>query len=937
MRLLLPYTAALLSAVWISSAAALGLGDISVQSGLNQRLSATIPVSLTEASDLESLRVALASNAEFERAGLERSVFLSSLKFEVVDDGGAPRVRVSSNEIAQEPILMLLVEARDTGSRVLREYTIFLDPPNYTPPTVALDASASAPAQPASAAVPPTPAPAAADFYQTAEEAERSATVEAVVSTPSLAPTPQPTPVPTPVVSETPSDVPEAVTVGTEGGQYGPVAPGQTLWSIATAMRPGSAVTMDQVLLAIYRGNPSAFQGGINGLMKGVMLNVPSLQEMEAVDAATARREVASLRGLTSPAPSRAAVVPTPMPTPVATPIPTLEPTPIYIDEPEPDSALESEADAGFDAASGDVADDTAMPAMVDEPAEEQVYAVDDGMSDEAADESVSDAEAFSEPTPAPQPSPVVSEEDIVVDDIAPRQESGLLETLLMPLVLGLLVILGVGYLVSRVLARRKAAIGGDESDSVPAPVQKPASSVAKPEAAVAAAVASATAGAPVASALDQPEQPYEEQLPEAPAPAEDFEATQMFEAPPVPEMPAAASPAPEPVDFDLTGQFEAQTVKIDLDANDPVSEADFHLAYGLYDEAAMLLSQALAQEPQRADIHVKLAETYFAAGKPAEFEAAAVAAQPLVSTSEWQKIAIMGQQLCPDVPLFQQVDSSVASTDFDLDEPAAPAVVDVTEPSAPAPSAEKLDSGDTLDFNLDAFDLPDVPASADAPADLTATGEPGLEFDLSQFDLSEPSPVPEPAAQSHDNTMAFEIEPPAESVEPVGDVAPPSDDNALAFELDSVDLETPGPDGGEMPAAEPEASADFELDLSEFDIDAPSLEAASDSSASMPDIQEPAPETGEAVAPTVSDVSTSEADLAFDADNALSLDDVDLGEMPAAGDAVGDEAGTKLDLARAYVDMGDHEMARALLDEVLQQGNEQQQADAQALIARLG
>ncbi|MGV2482159.1 UNVERIFIED_CONTAM: tetratricopeptide repeat protein, partial [Salmonella enterica subsp. enterica serovar Weltevreden] len=61
--------------------------------------------------------------------------------------------------------------------------------------------------------------------------------------------------------------------------------------------------------------------------------------------------------------------------------------------------------------------------------------------------------------------------------------------------------------------------------------------------------------------------------------------------------------------------------MQINLDANDPVAEADFHLAYGLYDEAILLLKQAAQKDPGRSELGVKLAETYFAAGRPTEFQ----------------------------------------------------------------------------------------------------------------------------------------------------------------------------------------------------------------------------------------------------------------------------------------------------------------------------
>src|SRR6185436_19672706 len=93
-------------------------------------------------------------------------------------------------------------------------------------------------------------------------------------------------------------------------------------------------------------------------------------------------------------------------------------------------------------------------------------------------------------------------------------------------------------------------------------------------------------------------------------------------------------------VDFDVTGTFADQTVQIKLDAGDPVSEAEFHRAYGLYDEAALLLKQALQKDPSRNDARVKLAEIYFEASKANEFVETAKELKGQLPEAEWQKIA---------------------------------------------------------------------------------------------------------------------------------------------------------------------------------------------------------------------------------------------------------------------------------------------------------
>jgi pilus assembly protein FimV len=272
-------------------------------------------------------------------------------------------------------------------------------------------------------------------------------------------------------------------------------------------------------------------------------------------------------------------------------------------------------------------------------------------------------------------------------------------------------------------------------------------------------------------------------------------------------DQPAKPSAPPADVDFDMTSQFEAQTLSINLDANDPLSEADFHLAYGLYDEAASLLKQALTKEPKRTELRTKLAETYFAAGKPLEFQETAEVLHGQLSGAEWQKIAIMGRQLCPDATLFKG-DGGSAALAPDVDLP-----LDDTGPVASAPASPKAASSSTnvIDFDLDSELLKSEDGKTASSADSASP-----EIDLTDFDLG---------GELDDKAAA---------------------DGKVEFNLDELDLSKPGAGGG------------------------------------------------------------------------------------------GDEIGTKLDLARAYADMGDNEAARSLLDEVVASGSPQQKTEAEALVKRL-
>ncbi|MBV8062232.1 MAG: hypothetical protein JOY51_01485, partial [Nevskia sp.] len=142
--------AAVACAFFAAQAYALGLGDINVKSRLNQRFSATIPVLGASAAQLDSFTVRLASAEDFSRAGIERSDYLSSLKFNVEDSPGGARVAVTSDQIAREPFLNFIVEARSPDGKLLREYTVLLDPPTVadnTAPATPYTQPAATPAQ----------------------------------------------------------------------------------------------------------------------------------------------------------------------------------------------------------------------------------------------------------------------------------------------------------------------------------------------------------------------------------------------------------------------------------------------------------------------------------------------------------------------------------------------------------------------------------------------------------------------------------------------------------------------------------------------------------------------------------------------------------------------------------------------------------------------
>ncbi|MCC5886200.1 MAG: hypothetical protein JJT88_07155 [Gammaproteobacteria bacterium] len=224
--------------LWHGSAWALGLGEIEVRSALNERFSATIELRRIEALSQNEIIASLASAEDFSRLGVQRFFYLSELEFTTdLSDRGRPRIRVSSNRPINEPFVNFVVDVRWPTGRMLREYTVLLDPPSF--------------------AGSPTPA---------VRPAETPA-----------APRPQPAQ-PTTVRTE-PRQAPASGRF--DGDTYGVTNRNDTLWAIALQVRPSTNVSVQQTMLALQRVNPDAFIGGnINLLKAGYVLQVPSASEI---------------------------------------------------------------------------------------------------------------------------------------------------------------------------------------------------------------------------------------------------------------------------------------------------------------------------------------------------------------------------------------------------------------------------------------------------------------------------------------------------------------------------------------------------------------------------------------------------------------------------------------------------------------------------------
>lgn len=373
-------------------------------------------------------------------------------------------------------------------------------------------------------------------------------------------------------------------------------------------------------------------------------------------------------------------------------------------------------------------------------------------------------------------------------------------------------------------------------------------------------------------------------------------------------------------------------------------------MAYGRDAQAEEILKEAMAKDPSRHEVHLKLLEIYASRKNLIAFETlagelyASIGGKP---GTIWNKAADMGRALDPNNPLYSPQEGSarpeseiaapVAATtavdlseptqglmeaeltaedmsadmDFDVDQvfpasaPEAEDIIEEIPPPAPVVEEAAEDTAAALEFDLDTFAEKPIEMPR-APEAVPAEEEQGLEFDLDELmphlapAAEEPAPAPPPQAAS------VEIQPEEPAQVPVTEAA---------MDLD-FSLELPAASADESiviestPVAEQETHLDFDFDL----------ESEMAPSATEEKAQTPMPEL---------DLSGISLDLEQPAPSAMAA---------TSGESEGGlaEVATKLDLARAYVEMGDKDGAKEILEEVLKEGSAQQQADANQLLASI-
>jgi pilus assembly protein FimV len=863
------------SALSSGMAHALGLGELTLKSTLNQPLEAEIE--LLDVKDLTAAEVvpSLASPDDFAKAGVDRQAFLNDLTFTpVLNASGKSILRVTSSKPLSEPMVKFLVQVMWPNGRLLRDYSLLLDPSKFSPQT------AEAAAQPA--------------------------------STPTVA---------------------APVTGASKPSQY-TTTPRDTLWEIAAKARNGGSI--QQTMLAIQALNPDAFiDGNINRLKTGQVLRLPDQAQSTNLPQPKAIAEVAAQntawrqgrRYVAKPGAGQQQLDATRRASAEAAPA-----------QAATDKLSLVSAEAGKKSGKGAAGDAKALDnklAVTQEsldttkrnnaelksrmtdlqsqmdklqklielknnqlaklqaegangaPATESVPA--ESAPAMSAELAANQAPVAVETAPVP-PAPAAATPEAASTPVeppvepAPSDEQKYNELLTNPMLLGLV---GGGavvlLLLLLLLARRRKA--QQEADKHMRMARELAEEQKFP------------------GELDLPESSFEGL--EVPPPS-----VKLATAPtPTPAPPPEPKPAPVVPSVVMTTPIAAPLVSPAAERSDDVlAQAQAHMAAGRLNQAAALLEDGVKRELQRSDLRLKLMEVY---GQQGDRDAFVGQERQLVANGDnFAKVEALKSRF-PAMALVAAGGIAAAAAAAELD---AQYVKDLLldEPQAPVPAADDLDSA----FDLSLDDLDNITP------------------------VTSPEPIPEPEPLPEETTLDDLENFPLDDDLSFGSVLQQAQIKENLDDLSEFDLDM---DLGAEPSPAMLAEDDFLLDLDEGVKDFPpaapeivldDLELPADFDLSLAD-EMAAPDAFTAelgdVNAELESLSHSIGEPTFtEADAALGNDD----EFDFLAGT--DEAATKLDLAQAYIDMGDSDGARDILNEVVTEGNDEQKNEAKEMLSRL-
>ena len=942
---------------WVTHAA--GLGKLTVLSALGQPLSAEIDLMSVQKDEVATLSARIASPEAFQQANIQYSPALLGARLSIERRAdGKPYIKLISLRPVNEPFIDLLVELSWAQGRLVREYTALVDPPGYTP-------TAPAPV----AVAPVTPPVTVAPAPQAAEPA-------------SIAP-PPPT---TGRALAAPGSVPAARSGGTEYA----VKRGDTLSRIAASTKP-EGVTLEQMLVGLYRSNADAFAGNMNRLKTGKILRVPEkagIAETAQPDAVKEvrvqaanwnayRLKLAEAAGTTSAQPTAKAASGK-IVTAVDDKAAGKEAPKEVLKLSKGDAAAAGKAGSGKPMSAQERVRTLEEEATAREKAlaeaNQRVTQLEKNIKDmqrllemkgavpgakpvaPVVPPATGDVTTKADATKAPPAKAEPPKTDVVA--AAPGKDAG------------------------------KAPAEAPKGDQKATTLEKPVTEPPKSEAIKGAEAPKADAVKTEQTAQPKPK-PKVTAPPPPPPPPEPELVDQIISAASDPvylggalgglavlgggaywfarrrrnqtddDTPAGVKAAPTmrkaaaaaSVDTTAEPVVAAPPPAVVTDDVDPLAEADLYLNFGRDAQAEEVLKEALEKNPRHEEAQLKLLQIYAGRKDKVEFEKFALKlnTQTAGAGDNWLKAAAMGYAFDPENSLYAAGKSAPT--------PAAPAT------GGTPPSTD-------LDFDLElspgtSVTATDVPLES-GKAETTMMMEPGV--------LAAMAAVPTDATATlnitHDSAVRAAI---ADSAAAAPDFALGEQAGADSVTDIPLDAGLEQSAKGEEPAAPMAGAIDFNFDATTL-MDVPATPEPSEpkhdstliitpehqATAAALDMdfdiggaasKEPAKPADTAAAPLDVDFKldlggeSPAAPLApefkFDDIN-LSLDDAPRTDAaaPAAGGAKDDhwyDVQTKFDLAKAYQEMGDKDGAREILQEVIKEGDPAQQAEAKLLLDSIG
>ena len=954
--------AAAMALLPVSHVNAAGLGKLTVMSSLGQPLRAELEISASR-EELASLSARIASAETFRQAGIEYVPNASAFRFAVDKRaGGQPYLKVSTDRAINEPFLDVLVELVWASGRMVREYTVLLDPPDINKPKAPATVEAS-PVVSSPVAVVPQPAPTRA---------------APVVAEPAATPAEKPAAARAVAVEAKGTEAQAAEAKAGETSHR--VVAGDTLRKIAAANKI-EGLNLDQMLVTLFRANPEAFaDGNMNRLRVGKIINVPDREAAADLSTAEARKIVVSQADDFNAYRQKLAAA-------VGATKPVVEEAPKQATEGKITPKVEEK---------------TPPP-----PAAKDKLEV-------SRTESAKEVKAAKDANKALQGRVTALEEDLVARDRALKDASGRVAELEK----NLADLKKLAELKSQTIAQMqqqaaaaKAAPAPEPKKPEPAPEAKkvePAPAV-KPAEIPPAKPAEVAPAKPVEVAkAPEPAPAAEPPKVEPPKAAEPEKTPEPVKAPVKPaetKKPAAPEPVAEPSFLDdnpelvyggggvllvllgylgftamrrkrdtgtpttsriSEGDLMANSVfgstggqAVDTGASiqtdfsqanlaaisadegvDPVAEADVYMAYGRDAQAEEILLDALKNDPSRHAIYLKLLEIYSSRKSPKQFEAIAkdLYQQTGGAGPDWDRAAAMGHTLDPENALYGPGGAGVEMADMAATTIIVPPTqaeklrdaVEAAAQPAPAPVAaapvEDVDTSAGLDFDLDVAGM----ASTDVKS---AEEVASLDFEVGEsapadagFDLSQTNPIgaiaakPVVADTASDLDFHFDLGDEPAAVE---------DDHFSPNATHLSRLTDSAPSHGSVDTTL--AVTQLSKNLSSTHLDLSEVEPEPEQQAPLPD-EFAARETHANRAMTETHLDLGGIDLNLDETMPMPP-----GLRGGGDDADDPDVATKIELAQAYEEMGDKEGARELLQEVLQEGSSRQREQARSRLSALG